>query len=106
MESFNLNTQGLEVTIDGKRDVRTSGEAMEQRIIISGSGDYMGRDLQSAEAEVQILGSGSATVRVRDRLVVRISGSGSVFYLGEPVLERIVTGPGDVIKIEEQENEK
>ena len=40
---------------------------------------------------------GDAEVRVANRLDVRISGSGDVFYKGQPEINDIITGSGDVI---------
>jgi hypothetical protein len=38
---------------------------------------------------------------VRDRLEVSLSGSGDVNYVGQPIVEQVVTGSGNVERIGE-----
>ena len=52
------------------------------------------RELSSTTATVDISGSGTATVSVRDRLDVDIAGSGTVTYHGDPAVTQHVSGAG------------
>ena len=61
----------------------------------------VGVDLESAEADVRVSGSGPVTIRVSDRLDVAISGSGSVRYIGDPTVNTSVTGSGSVEQIDD-----
>lgn len=72
----------LSVAIDGSGNVDLKGSAETQDVRISGSGNYNARDLASANARVEVNGSGDATVSVRRELAVNISGSGNVSYSG------------------------
>lgn len=63
---------------------------------IAGSGDFDGRDLESATGTVTIDGSSGALVNVTDDLTVTINGSGDVEYMGDPVLHQTINGSGDV----------
>ncbi len=49
-------------------------------------------------ASVKISGSGSADVKVSDRLDVNIDGSGIVYYTGSPVINQHISGIGKVTK--------
>jgi hypothetical protein len=100
IELVNLNAPRLDVEVTGVGDVIVSGSADEQTIRSRGLGNYNGRDLASAVAEVWITYAGSATVRVRDHLRVTIRGGGNVFYIGDPVVESSISGSGKVLKIE------
>jgi len=83
----------------GGGSVHVSGRVHKQSIELPGVASYDARDLYSSEAEVVLSGSGSATVRVEDRLVVTIVGPGSVYYLGDPEVESTITGTGQVVRI-------
>ena len=93
-----ISTATLRVEISGSGRITTSGSAEVQELDISGSGSYRGADLASKTARVQITGSGDADLVVSDALDVRISGSGSVTYSGDPQVTQQITGSGELIK--------
>ena len=86
----------LEATHSGVGDVFVAGAVQQQSIVLDSVSAYDTRNLDSAVAEVTILARGSATVRVRERLDARIEGSGSVYYFGDPVVQRTGNGIGSV----------
>ncbi len=95
-----LSADQLQVTSTlGAGGVRASGAVSRQIVEVAGVADYEAPDLDSAEARVTISGPGSATVRVRDRLTAIITGSGSVYYYGNPQVESSVTGSGEIVKL-------
>jgi hypothetical protein len=95
-----LNGDAIEAEISGLGDLSIDGgEVDEQDIVITGGGNYRARNLQSARAEVDIDGLGSATVRVSEHLGVTISGGGAVEYFGDPSVDQDVSGLGHVRKI-------
>jgi hypothetical protein len=94
----NLQAQSLSVAVSGVGDLAVSGSVRTQTVVLSGMGNYRAGQLASDEADVRIRQRGSATVRVRDRLDVTISGSGSVYYYGDPVVTRNITGSGRCVK--------
>jgi len=51
------------------------------------------------DAVVTLSSMGSATVRVSGTLDVTISGSGTVYYIGNPVITSNITGTGSLQKI-------
>jgi hypothetical protein len=101
LEITGLNASRLDVEITGVGDVIVSGSAGEQTVRLRSLGDYDGTDLMSSEAQVLIADSGSATVRVQDRLQATINGSGDVYYIGAPTVESRITGSGEVINVGE-----
>lgn len=86
----------LSVTHGGAGKVAVSGRVTSQAVNLSGVGQYDGRDLTSQDAEVSISGTGSAVVNASRTLVARISGVGSVQYLGDPQVTKDVSGMGEV----------
>jgi hypothetical protein len=89
----------LSLTVSGSGRARAAGAVIEQTVALTGSGDFEARALESRFADVHTSGSGSATVRVRERLTARVAGSGSVFYYGSPQVQRTVTGSGTVRRL-------
>lgn len=87
------------VMISGSGVVTVSGRTDDLDVIISGSGTFDGERLEASTGTVQISGSGEATVDVFADLDVRVSGSGSVEYLGDPTTVSIdSSGSGNVSK--------
>jgi len=94
-----IRADALYVTLGGSGPVEAWGSVLEQRLTLTGSGRFHGGDLASRFADIEIGGSGSATVRVRDRLDARVTGSGSVLYYGNPQVWRSGSGSGDVRRL-------
>ena len=83
----------------GVGDVQFAGRVTEQMVRVSGVGDYKAHRLSSLLATVEINGSQLEDVRVTNRLVVRITGSGCVYYIGNPIIDSTITGLGCVEKL-------
>ncbi len=92
----NVEANNLKVTSGGSGEVRTAGRVDSQAVDISGSGRYQAEDLESQEAKVDVKGAGEATVNVTDKLDVRITGSGSVEYVGDPTISQEILGAGEL----------
>jgi hypothetical protein len=111
-----LLTDQLDMDITGQGQMDVAVEAPRVRARISGAGNYRlegitdllefdlsgngnlnAFDLDALEADISIVGSGSAEVFARDLLRVNISGQGTVFYRGQPQLDVNISGVGDVI---------
>jgi hypothetical protein len=91
-----LTADSLNAEISGSGKIEVPGKVGSQRVHISGSGDYDGRNLQSRSADVSVSGSGDSTVWVQDDLTAHISGSGKVDYYGNPKVSQHVSGSGGV----------
>lgn len=91
-----LDTKELSVSGSGAMKAELAGRATEQRVVISGAGDYRATDLVSEDAQVSVSGAGRVAVRVERTLKIAISGAGSVEYLGDPKVTQQISGPGRV----------
>jgi hypothetical protein len=58
-----------------------------------------GRNLKGKTGVVNNLKSGSVTVNVTETLQAYIAGSGSVGYVGTPVVTKNVVGTGTVVPV-------
>lgn len=97
IEVHGLAATRLDATRSGVGEINVSGAVQQQSVVLGGVGAYEARNLSSAQAEVTIAAAGSATVRVSDRLDARIDGAGSVYYFGNPVVQRTGHGSGSVV---------
>lgn len=95
-----VNTPSIEAEIAGSGSMTLTGETRDQRIRISGVGDYLGEALKSENAVVKIAGSGNVKLFAGSTLDVNIAGVGSVYYKGSPVVKQHVAGSGEVKKLE------
>jgi hypothetical protein len=94
-----ISTDELAITISGAGSLKAAGETDGQDIYISGAGNYEAEDLESKEVKIDVGGAGSAIVNVSDELDAKVSGSGSVKYMGAPTtVKQDVTGAGRVSK--------
>jgi hypothetical protein len=96
---YGLTADILSVTVTGSGGVRASGWTTEQQVTLRASGGYDAHALDTRLTEAALSGSGSATVRVRERLVASLSGSGSLQYYGTPQVQQAVTGSGRVRRL-------
>ncbi len=103
IEISNLDSQILDVLISGVGGISIAAGQVDDQIItlntFNASGDYDAENLSSSTVDVDISGSESATVRVSTALKANITGSGSVFYHGSPVVTRTGTGTGGVVQL-------
>ncbi len=90
----------LDVTISGAGTVSAEGTVDSQEIHIPGAGDYEGLGVISTSADVDVTGAGDATVFVTGALNAAVTGVGSVFYGGDPVVTQAVSGLGSVTAID------
>jgi hypothetical protein len=95
-----LNADEVEASISGSGNMTLSGDADEVQLTISGSGSLDAEELEVDRYEVRISGSGRSRINVGDQLNAEISGSGSVYYTGDPdkVISN-VSGSGRVKKL-------
>ncbi|HSJ32311.1 MAG TPA: head GIN domain-containing protein [Longimicrobiales bacterium] len=91
-----LMADSLIIFSSGSGDVTAEGQVQRLRLNMSAAGRVDTRDLVAFAADVTISGSGSATIRVRDHLRARLSGSGWLRYFGSPQVDEDATGTGRV----------
>jgi hypothetical protein len=94
---LDLEADDLTQKISGSGNIVVSGEADRAEVSISGSGNLDALDLEVDHYEVRISGSGKCRINVGDSLEANISGSGSVYYKGDPdKIRSNVSGSGKV----------
>lgn len=98
IDAKNIDTERLAVQLSGAGSVTISGKSDSQEVSIEGIGSYKGENLQSKTGMVSVSGSGEALVQVSDRLDARISGCGSVKYIGDPIVQQSISGIGTISK--------
>ena len=94
----NVEFGGIDVEMPGAGKLSISGTARDQRAVLSGAGSYQAGALECESAKVELKGVGKATVNVRDRLQAVVRGVGTVEYLGDPEVEKRVSGLGQVVR--------
>ena len=92
-----VNAPSIKFTGSGSGNVKLSGRAKDFDCKVSGSGDVNCGNLQSENTSITISGSGNAHVFASVHLIAKTSGSGDIYYLGNPPSPEIHTsGSGTV----------
>lgn len=94
-----LDCNSFDASIAGAGDLDLSGRCDRLDLAITGAGDFAGASFEVVAADIDISGSGEVVVNATDELVVRITGSGDVGYLGDPSTDVDISGSGDVRKL-------
>jgi hypothetical protein len=94
------NTPRVDAEISGSGSMTLSGETQDQKVKISGVGDYKAEGLKSERTVVRIAGSGDVRVFADADLDINIAGSGSIFYKGNATIKQHIAGSGEVKRIE------
>ncbi len=85
--------------ISGSGKVIPSGTAASAHVIISGSGDFTGKNLNTNNANIQVSGSGNASIHAENSLNAAVSGSGDISYSGNAKVNSSVSGSGSISKL-------
>jgi hypothetical protein len=91
-----LSTEKVSAAISGSGDIYLEGSDTADALdaAISGSGDIKASGLKAKNVNVKISGSGDCDVYAVDQLKVRVIGSGTVRYDGNPQIDSNVSGSG------------
>lgn len=92
-----IDAPEINSTISGSGPIRLSGNTGTHNFSMPGSGNLFAFNLNTNTTNIDIGGSGDAEVRVDVMLDVKISGSGTVYYKGNPIVVSAITGAGEVI---------
>lgn len=92
----NISGDKLTVAHSGAGSVTIAGTVNEQRVTLSGVGNYDGAALTSDRATVAVSGVGNAVVNARQQLDATVSGVGSIAYIGSPQVQQQISGIGTV----------
>ena len=92
-----IKADDFKSALAGSGDLKLKLDANHVKSSIAGSGDVHAYELSAKEADVSIAGSGGVEISVSDMLKARISGSGNVYYKGNPAKQDVkVSGSGNV----------
>lgn len=84
----------IDSEIAGSADIDLRGQTGRQELVVSGSGDYKAEGLSSDVAYVEIRGSGSARLNVRQQLTAELTRGADLVYQGGPDLAVDISGKG------------
>lgn len=98
VENVQANTFGANISGSGNIVVE-SGNVVEENLKISGSGDINLAAVKAKSVFTTTSGSGTMKLQAADRLDVSISGSGSVYYIGNPIVSSRISGSGRVVPL-------
>lgn len=91
-----LDTKQLTAKIQGAGKIKAHGKSSIQNITIIGAGEFLGADLKGEDVEVNIEGTGVATVNASKTLKIVIPKEGSVRYCGMPTITKEVSEKAQV----------
>lgn len=95
-----LTSDEVDIKISGSGSIDLEdGTADELGISISGSGSLDAEQFDVSECSASISGSGEVRIMVRDELDVRLSGSGRLYYNGNPEVNSVSSGSGKVVAL-------
>jgi hypothetical protein len=94
--SSRVNHTKLNLTGSGQIKIDGKTELLEAKL--TGSGDIEAKNLTAQECEAKLTGSGNMDITVVKKLEAKLSGSGIIYYYGEPdFLKTKSFGSGDII---------
>jgi hypothetical protein len=94
-----VRAKDLTVRVPGSGVVRLGGTADRLRADLSGSGDVQLQDLVARDVTAKLSGSGRLQVHAFESLDALVSGSGAIFYTGDPsTVSSNVTGSGAILQ--------
>lgn len=96
---MNVNTPKVEGSISGSGHIVIVGETKNLKVSMSGSGTFNSTELLCEDANIDIAGSGNASVYADSQLKVSIAGSGDVYYKGKAEVHSDIAGSGGVKRL-------
>jgi hypothetical protein len=91
-----LNNDKFEIDSSGAPDIVVAGNTKVVDIDASGAGKIDTHNLHALRAVVDSKGVARIDIDVKDQLDVKISGPSSVYYKGDPQINKTINGPGKV----------
>lgn len=91
-----ITVKNLKLKISGSGSFEATGKAQNMTAAISGSGNIKAVGLKTENTAISISGSGFAKVWVATFLRADISGSGNIWYKGNPIIDRQISGSGSL----------
>lgn len=99
-----VDVTDLDVMLAGAGSVILKGRAENQTISLNGVGNLQAFDLESQSCKVTVSGMGGVEINVKENLVARVNGVGSIKYKGHPItVDDRVSGLGTINAAEPDE---
>lgn len=95
-----VQTPRVNASSYGSGNVQISGETREVVLETNGSGNLEAIDLKTESAEIDIRGSGNASITASKSLDIAVMGSGNVNYKGNPSIKTNIKGSGNVSRLD------
>lgn len=97
--SLEVVSKTLKVAMSGSGDISLKGRTTDLEVAISGSGDVNAFDLEADNVEATVSGSADIKVTANKMIKARVSGSGDIYYKGNPSkIDSKASGSGDITK--------
>ncbi len=96
VEASIVNGIAVNAILSGSGRINLDGEASVAEYILNSSGRIDALELEVADVETTVTGSGKIFVWATEILEATVTGSGDVLYRGQPTVSFLITGSGDV----------
>jgi hypothetical protein len=95
--NLNLDVDDLETVTKGSGEVKLAGRADQFDIELAGAGSLDAFRLQAKEADAEVSGAGTCKINVSEEFYGDVSGSGKLYYRGNPKkVKTDVSGSGTI----------
>ena len=81
---FEVDARDVDISIAGSGNILLSGSSDTNKVSIAGSGKLDAEGMATNNYRISIAGSGKCKVHAKEEITSKITGSGSVYYKGEP----------------------
>ncbi|MDR2955815.1 MAG: DUF2807 domain-containing protein [Prevotella sp.] len=98
IQADNITCNNLNTSTSGSGNIKVAGKANEISSSVSGSGKIDALEMESNIVRCSVSGSGNFDVNAMQELDVKISGSGTIKYKGEPTIKKSIAGSGKILK--------
>jgi hypothetical protein len=95
---LSVGYRAVNLTLSGGSVLRLNGLGDELRGNISGASELHAVDFPVAEASINLSGASNGKVKVADELTVTATGASVLYYSGNPVLHRDISGGSAVME--------
>jgi Putative auto-transporter adhesin, head GIN domain len=94
----NLENEDLEIELSGASKLKIDGKTTNAKFDVSGASKFDGENLEIENAEIDNSGASSVLVSVTKNLTADTSGASKVTYIGNPAVEKSVSGASSIVK--------
>lgn len=96
---LNVFVNDLDVTIKDNAMLMITGNCQNAEVEMKGALMFDGFGFNASSMDIELYGSGKATVSVLNKLSAKVEGSGEIIYSGDPQVVTKIEGSGRVTKV-------